>query len=142
MDSTIRILVVDDDEAVLLSLLNVLEDAGYETVAAREGAEAVTQFATYRADLVLLDLNMPGRNGWQALDGISQINPLVPIIVITARPNQQGVASGRGVDALMEKPLDVELLLKAIKRLVEQPSRDRCRRLTDPSFRTELLETS
>ncbi len=133
---------MDDDEAVLLALMEVLQDAGYETVAAREGGEAVQQFAGYRPDLCLLDLNMPGRNGWQALDGISQINPLVPIIVITARPNQRGVASGRGVDALMEKPLDMELLLGAIKRLIDQPPRDRCRRLTDPSFKTEVLGVS
>jgi CheY-like chemotaxis protein len=132
-------LVVDDDAAVRLSLVEILQDVGYELVSAQDGGEAVEQFAHYRPDVVLLDLNMPGRNGWQALDGIAQIDPLVPIIVITARPNQQGVASGRGVDALMEKPLDIQLLLDAIARLADQPKRDRCRRLTDPSFKTELL---
>ena len=137
-----RVMIVDDDDAVRLSLIQILQDAGYELVEAQDGGEAVAQFETYRPDVVLLDLNMPGRNGWQALDGIAQIDPLVPFIVITARPNQQGVASGRGVDALMEKPLDIQKLLDAIQRLADQPKRDRCRRLTDPSFKTEMLSNS
>lgn len=134
-----RVLVVDDDESVRTSLANVLSDAGYETVVAEDGIRAVSQFVDHRPNVVLLDLNMPGRNGWQALDAIAQVDPLVPIIVITARPNQQGVASGRGVDALMEKPLDFTVLIHAIQRLAEQPMKDRCRRLTNPSFRTEVL---
>ena len=76
-----------------------------------DGIFAVDCFLKNRPQVILLDINMPGKNGWQALDAISKIDPLVPMIIITARPNHQGVASGRGVDALMEKPLDFELLL-------------------------------
>lgn len=132
-------MIVDDDAAVRESLARVFSDYGYEVSLAEDGEVAVHCFLKHKPQVILLDINMPGRNGWQALDSISKIDPLVPMIIITARPNQQGVASGRGVDALMEKPLEFELLLATVKRLAEQPRSERCRRLTDPTFRTEIL---
>ncbi|MBM3846375.1 MAG: response regulator [Verrucomicrobia bacterium] len=134
-----RVLIVDDDSAVRKAVAAVFRETGYETIEAHDGAHAMTQFDAERPDVVLLDVNMPEKNGWQALDAIAKIDPLVPIIVITARPNQLGVATGRGVDALMEKPLDFDILLDAVQRFVSQPMKDRCRRLTDPNFRTEFL---
>lgn len=135
-----RVMIVDDDSSVLESLGAVFSDSGYDVSLAEDGIFAVDCFLKNRPQVILLDINMPGKNGWQALDAISKIDPLVPMIIITARPNQQGVASGRGVDALMEKPLDFELLLSTVKRLSEQTRSERCQRLTDPTFRTEILK--
>jgi DNA-binding response OmpR family regulator len=134
-----RILVADDDESVRTMLARVLESEGYTVIAAGTGREAIARFVTARADLVLLDLNMPEKDGWKVFDAITRISPLAPVIVITARPNQYERAAGLGIDALMEKPLDLPLLLKTIRLLLAEAECDRVGRLTDRNFKTVLL---
>jgi DNA-binding response OmpR family regulator len=80
-----KVLVVDDDKSVRDSISTVLNDAGYEVVLAADGQEALAQFASHQVDLLLLDLGLPVRNGWDTFEHISNVNPLVPIIIITAR---------------------------------------------------------
>ena len=63
-------------------------------------------------DLVLLDLNMPIKNGWDAFEQLTSENPMLAVIVITARPNQLFTALGSGVSGLLEKPLDFPTLLE------------------------------
>jgi CheY-like chemotaxis protein len=134
-----RILLADDDEGVRSSLGEVLAMEGYEVLPAADGHEALVWLQTEEPDLALLDINMPGLNGWQALDRIELRRPLLPIIVITARPNQYARALGAGVDALMEKPLDVPTLLEAIGELVGESREQRINRLTQLNFATRLL---
>src|SRR5439155_3272575 len=104
-----RILLADDDHAVLESLGHVLASENYEVALARTGHEALGKFLTGRADLGLLDLNMPNQDGWRTFDLIETLAPLLPVIIITARPNQYGRAAALRIDALMEKPLDLPL---------------------------------
>ncbi len=133
------ILIADDDQSVQTSLARVLEVEGYEVVCAADGTEAVHEAVTRLPHLVLLDLNMPNRDGWQAFELLERLCPLLPVIVITARPHQYQRAAGQGVDALMEKPLDLPVLLDTIRRLIKESETDRIRRLTRGDFRTELL---
>ena len=67
-------------------------------------------------------------------------HPLIPVIVITARPNQHSHAVELGVDALMEKPLHLPLLLQTMRKLLAETEIERTRRLADPSFKTTLLK--
>ena len=120
-----RILLADDDESVRKMVGRVLESESYEVVQAQTGAEAVAKALSGEPDLILLDLSMPERDGWQALELIERIRPLVPVIVITARPNQQERGKSAGVDALMEKPLDLTALLQMIGRLLDQADQRR-----------------
>ena len=106
---------------------------------AQTGREAITKALSGSPDLVLLDINMPDKNGWEAFELIDRMHPFVPVIVITARPNQQEYATQVGIDALMEKPLDLEVLLKTIRDLLDESDRDRVRRLTSREFRTSYL---
>ena len=101
-----RILVVDDDPSVREMLTRVLLGEGYLALSASDGAEALEIAAGASVDLVLLDLNMPVKNGWDTFERLTAENPLLPIIVITARPNQLFTALGSGVGALLEKPLE------------------------------------
>jgi len=87
----------------------------------------------------LLDINMPGLDGWQTLERMERRRPLIPVIVITARPNQYRHAVGAGVDALMEKPLDFPRLLEAIAGLLAETPQQRLTRLTRPDFATASL---
>lgn len=64
---------------------------------------------------------------------------MVPIIIITARPNQYEQALRAGADALMEKPLDLPVLLSTIHQLLAESEQQRLARLTDPNFATAFL---
>ena len=111
------ILVVDDDEAVRKGLRGVLVSEGYNVIAARHGREAVQVFKVRPCDLVLLDMNMPLRNGWGTIADLRALESRLPAIIITARPDQRNVAREAGLE-LMEKPLDLPLLLNRIGTLL------------------------
>lgn len=137
-----RILLADDDGSVRDSLARLLDLEGFEVIKAVNGRETISLFSSYSPDLVLLDLNMPVEDGWKAFGMISNAHPFVPVIVITARPNQYDRGVAAGVDALMEKPLDLPILLRAIRRLIHEPQKTRFGRLTGRHFKTISLKSS
>src|SRR5262245_23521014 len=100
-----KILLADDDAAVRRSLAGALESEGFDVLTAEGGREAVREFMAESPDLVILDVGMPGKNGWETLELMERFHPFVPVIMITARPNQYEHAVLAGVDAFMEKPL-------------------------------------
>lgn len=124
-----RVLLVDDDLSVLDALGNVIESEGFEVVRAADGQEAVEKFSRRPADIVLLDLMMPVKSGWETLEALRTINPWLPVIVITARPDAYPVATAKGVAGLMQKPLDIALLLETMNELLARP-------VTKPLLRT------
>lgn len=124
-----RILVVDDDPGVRESLLALLGGEGYQALPAAGGLQALALAACNPPDLVLLDLNLPGQNGWDTFELLTSKNPLLAVIVVTARPNQLFTACNAGVGALMEKPLDIPFLLRTIKTLLEEPAEERLARM-------------
>jgi DNA-binding response OmpR family regulator len=112
------ILVADDDTVVRVSIAHVLEYEGFEVRQAENGIQAVTQSIQNIPDLALLDLNMPHWDGWIAFSQLSRVAPHLPVIVLTARPNQYENAVKMGVDAFMEKPLNFPILIRAIHNLI------------------------
>ncbi len=134
-----RILLVDDDPGVREMLGRVLEAEYYEVIRAENGNEAGAKFVNREPDIVLLDLNMPERDGWSAFRFMEVIRPLLPVIIITARSNQYAQAEALGVDALMEKPLNLPVLLEAVKKLLAETEAERTRRLTNSQFKTVFL---
>jgi DNA-binding response OmpR family regulator len=115
------ILIGDDDPNICDSLAEVLRAENYAVRLADDGDEAVRQFLQGPPDLVLLDLNMPNLNGWEAFHIMAELHPYVPVIVITARPGQAARAAELGVDMLLEKPLDLLSLLETIRKLLAEP---------------------
>jgi len=134
-----KILLADDDKAVRKALGRVLETEGFDVLTAENGGEAVREFLAECPDLVLLDLKMPEKDGWEAFDLIERLHPFVPVIVITARPHQYNRAVMAGIDALMEKPLDMPLLMETINRLLKESENERITRLSSSDFATEWL---
>lgn len=137
-----RILIADDDALVRGSLAALLENEGYLVDEAVDGFEAVNRAITRMPDLVLLDLNMPRWDGWTAFTQLERVTPLLPVIVITARPNQYKKAVELGVDAFMEKPLNIRILMQAIQRLIREEKSGHARRVTDRTFVTQFLNGS
>ncbi len=119
------ILVVDDDPQIRQSLGKLLSAEGYEAALAADGQRGVEIFDTQQIDLVLLDINLPGSGGWEIFGAITSSNPFLPIIVITGREDQQDLATLAGVGALMEKPLNLPLLLKSIREMIAEDSKAR-----------------
>lgn len=117
---THRVLVADDDASVRESLRKLLHGEGYQVLSVANGAEAVETFRREldQIDLLLVDLNMPLKNGWATLDRLIEINPSLPVLIITGQPNQMEMAEAAGVSALVEKPIDVPALLKLIHELM------------------------
>lgn len=137
-----RVLIADDDTLVRGSLATVLELEGFVVDEAIDGMEAITRATAQAPNLVLLDLNMPRLDGWTAFTRLDRARPLVPVIVITARPNQYKEAVRLGVDAFMEKPLNIPALVRAIKRLTREDENRHARRITNRAFVTQLLEAT
>ena len=128
-----KILLVDDECSILEALSKVLGAEYYEVVLAENGKDAVEKLAAGPIDLVLLDLGLPVKDGWATLEWLARINPLLPVIIITGRSEQRTLAEKAGADALMEKPLDVPLLLRTIRELLDEPLESRLRRASDPA---------
>jgi CheY-like chemotaxis protein len=136
------ILLADDDASIRRMVGRVLESEGYRVLYAATGTEAASQFLSGPPDLILLDLNMPERDGWEAWEIINTLHPMLPVIIITARPHQYRRANQLRIDALMEKPLDLSLLLDTIKRLLAEPDAERLMRVSAPDFHTACINPS
>lgn len=113
-----KVLLVDDEPRVCAALAGALISEGYEVVFVESGDEALDAFRRTFFDLVLLDLRMPGKDGWETLALLKAARPLLPIIIITALPDQQTVAAAAGVGALLEKPLEIKELLQTMQQLL------------------------
>ena len=100
-----RLLVVDDDPSVRTMLKRVLAGEGYHVRSAASGATALQVAESAPPDLVLLEPKLPEENGWDVFGRLTRKWPSLPVVVITARPNQLFTALAAGVGALVEKPL-------------------------------------
>lgn len=130
---TKRILLVDDERSIRESLSKILRAENYEVMLAEHGQEAIEKHGAQHIDVVILDLNMPVKNGWATLEWLANVNPLLPVVIITGRSNQSALAQTAGADALMEKPLNVPLLLETIRNWVEEPMENRAERASKRS---------
>ena len=126
--------MVDDESSIREALSKVLHAENYEVVSAENGQEAVEKFKLEKIDLVLLDLGLPVKDGQTAMIWLAQVNPLLPVVIITGRSNQRELAEKLGADALMEKPLDVPRLLQTMRELMNEPIESRVRRAAQRPF--------
>jgi two-component system response regulator MprA len=115
-----KVLLVDDDPAIRQILVRLLAEENFLVLTAANGVEALALNDAAEFDLVLLDLNMPIKDGWSTLEQLTVDSPTLPIIVITARPNQFLPALTSGVGALLEKPLDFTKLFQTIHGLLAE----------------------
>jgi DNA-binding response OmpR family regulator len=128
-----RILLVDDDSTVRDSLNEVLVAEGYCVIPAENGQQALDLADQRPVDVVLLDLNMPVKNGWDTFEQLTREHPIVPIIILTARPNQLFTALSAGADALLEKPMDIPTLLRTIEKVLHETADQHLARLLGES---------
>ena len=113
------VLVVDDDLQSRNLLYRFLRLIGFRQIVALEsGEDAINYLLSHTADLVLLDYRLPGMSGLVALRQMKQLQPTLPIIMITAYPTHEAMlkALQEGACDLIVKPLDLRNLEKQILR--------------------------
>jgi CheY-like chemotaxis protein len=115
-----RVLVVEDDPALRELLHTLLLDEGYEARTSTDGAEALSLLENWRPELILLDLMMPGLDGWQ-FRHVQQADPRlagIPVVVMSAAYTLDVEAEKLGVAAMVPKPYDFDELLPLVERLL------------------------
>jgi excisionase family DNA binding protein len=114
------VLVVDDDPRVREFVRVNLELAGYSVREAERAEEALAVVADQAPDLVLLDVVMPGTDGWQLLQRMQERHGSIPVIMFSGQVDEAtaGEAARRGADDFVGKPFDPQQLVDRAKRLV------------------------
>ena len=116
------ILIAEDEKNVREGLEDLFAGAGYSVRAAKDGAEAIAAYMKRRPDLLLLDVMMPRRDGYEVLTEIRRRDPLLPVLVLTARtePIDKVKGLGLGADDYITKPFDVNELLARVARALQR----------------------
>ena len=115
-----RILIVDDNEDNRDVLSRRLQRKGFEVTCAAGGQQAIKQAGSDRPDLILMDMNMPELDGWEATSRIRQDGITVPIVAITAHAmtGDRERALESGCTDYHTKPVDLEKLLELMETLL------------------------
>ena len=143
-----KICVVEDDEAIRRGLVDSLEHAGYEVLECRDGHEARKVLASAELDLVLLDVMLPGVDGFELLPEVRRSRPTLPVIMVTARGAEEDRVRGLkiGADDYVVKPFSATELLARVeavlRRSAERPQGVRqlsCNGITVHMERAEIV---
>lgn len=134
------ILCIEDEADLREDIAEELEDAGYEVFQARDGREGLQMIKQHEPDLVLCDITMPKKNGYQLLKEIREKYGLfdnMPFIFVSAMADRERVISGlsSGADAYITKPIDFEMMLATIQASLRQ-----VKRMADKKDNREIVE--
>jgi DNA-binding response OmpR family regulator len=110
-----RVLVADDDPRIVRFIRLKLTASGYQVFTATSGAEALELVAREKPDIMILDVIMPGIDGFEVLQKLSALSDL-PVIVFSARPDNGPKALSLGASDFLVKPFDIDDLVGRIQR--------------------------
>ena len=117
-----KILVVDDDSAIRRGLVDALEFTGYEVLQAANGNDGMREALRATIDLLMLDLILPGHSGFEILQAAREARPTLPIIVLTARGEENDRVKGLrlGADDYVVKPFSVREVLARVEAVLRR----------------------
>lgn len=110
---SLKVLVVDDNHALAENIAEILEDEGYEPMVAYSSQRAIELAESFKFDLCLADIRMPGMNGVELIERLEAVNPDATFVLMTAYASDKVLSKAMeaGVRAVLPKPLAVERLL-------------------------------
>ncbi len=113
-----KVLIVEDEKSLATVISDSLKNEGFETVITHRGDEAIDCFYKEKPDLILLDINLPGMNGWEICKKLKALSQ-VPIVMVTARDSEFDEIKGLelGADDYITKPFTPKLLIIKLKKL-------------------------
>lgn len=114
-------IVIDDDKEINLLLAEILTISGYEVSGTGfNGDDAVLLYKKFKPTVVLLDVRMPKKNGFDALEEIKQFDPLATVVMVTGEAESQAYdrLQSLGASAIVYKPFDVDRLVKVINKAI------------------------
>jgi DNA-binding response OmpR family regulator len=121
---THKILIADDEPNILISLEYLMRREGFEVLLARDGLEALALLQRERPHLVLLDVMMPHKNGFEVCQALRADDALkhTLVLMLTAKGRDTDVAKGEamGADAYMTKPFSTKALVQQVRQLLER----------------------
>ena len=111
-----RILLIEDDRELYEEISEILKDEGYSVDITHDGSEAEMRIESGTYDVILLDLKIPGTNGYEVLKSIRKITPSVKVIIVTGSlsADEAGPDILNAADAVISKPFDIKTLLHKI----------------------------
>ena len=117
-----RILVVDDEDGLRDLLCDAARVAGYESASASDGAEALKWLQHNKADLIILDINLPHMDGFEVLEDVRAKGISTPVILLTARSERGDVTHGlrSGADDYLTKPFSLEELILRVRAILRR----------------------
>jgi two-component system, OmpR family, KDP operon response regulator KdpE len=118
MENRKKILIVDDEERLLRILSIKFKISGYDTITAPGGGKALELIKNEKPDVVLLDIIMPGVDGFQVLEELRKFSDM-PVIAFSARPENGPKAIKAGATDFVPKPFDVEKLTEKVEQVLE-----------------------
>jgi two-component system KDP operon response regulator KdpE len=140
-EGTSKVLVVDDDHDIRRLVVTVLERDGMAGVEAGDGQEALRSFFDHRPSAVVLDLGLPGLDGWEVLSRIRQLSD-APVLLLSAETSEGAKvrALGMGADDYVTKPFGQDELVARVRSLIERRGREPAdpQRLTAGSLLADL----
>jgi DNA-binding response OmpR family regulator len=119
-----RILIADDEENIVISLEFLLRQAGFDVLVARDGDAALDMARSQKPDLILLDVMMPGRNGYEVCQLLREDASMAAtrIVMLTARGREAEAAKGLalGADEYVTKPFSTRELVARLRELLDR----------------------
>ena len=123
-----RVMVVDDDEEIVEMTRLILESGGYRVIPALSGEEALKAVSSARPDLILLDINMPGMDGWEILKllKVDDETQGIPVAMFSIKFELRDKVHGlkEGAFDYITKPFSYDELLERVDRIFQRLSRD------------------
>lgn len=115
------ILIVDDSPNIVYMVERILANEGHNVAKASSGREALAMVDSKNFDLVLMDIMMPGMNGWETIDEMYSRGKMIPVIILTVRTDASEKLSGLSVEGVKDyitKPFDVKDFITRVNKAI------------------------